>query len=286
MADAPSRSPMMTQACWKLVEILSRMLDSDERLAVRGDLEESGETGLQAVWDVLDLVVRRQAALWKDWRPWVALVGLIGPVSILLSLGCLWLRRTYDLNLWVIRNRRDIDPTILSQTGLSVRHGIVLLALRSLLLFCWSWAAGFVLGAMSRRTIWFNGILFCLALLFLGSQLNRPYQDRVYQYSVDGWPLPLMFYTAILPLILQTTLILLPSLWGMHQGLQPPSRLLQTILWVVAVVIGPSVESLFWWPLHGSWQMRLLLLLAAYWPVGYLAVTEIGRRWHHRIGSI
>jgi hypothetical protein len=285
MGDAPIRGPLLTQACWKLVEILSRMLDADERLAVGGDLEESGETGLQAVRDVLGLVVRRQAALWKNWRPWLALVGLIGPVSILLSLGCVWLRGAYDLNLWVIRNRRDIDPTILSQIGLSVRHGVVLLALSSLLLFCWSWAAGFVLGAMSRRTIWFNGILFCLALLFLGSQLNRPYQDGAYQYSVDGWPLPLVFYTAILPLILQTTLILLPSLWGMHQGLQPPSRLLQAILWVVAVVVAPSVGSLFWWPFHGSWQMRLLLL-AAYWPVGYLAVTEIGRRWHHRIGSI
>jgi hypothetical protein len=121
--------------------------------------------------------------------------------------------------------------------------------------------------------------------LGVGKRPTPPYQDGVYQYSVDGWPLPLMFYTAILPLILQTTLILLPSLWGMHQGLQPPSRLLQTILWVVAVVIGPSVGSLFWWPFHGSWQMRLLLL-AAYWPVGYLAVTEIGRRRHHRIGSI
>jgi hypothetical protein len=285
MGDAPIRGPLLTQACWKLVEILSRMLDADERLAVGGDLEESGETGLQAVRDVLGLVVRRQAALWKNWRPWLALVGLIGPVSILLSLGCVWLRGAYDLNLWVIRNRRDIAPTILSQIGLSVRHGVVLLALSSLLLFCWSWAAGFVLGAMSRRTIWFNGILFCLALLFLGSQLNRPYQDGAYQYSVDGWPLPLVFYTAILPLILQTTLIFLPSLWGMHQGLQPPSRLLQAILWVVAVVVAPSVGSLFWWPFHGSWQMRLLLL-AAYWPVGYLAVTEIGRRWHHRIGSI
>jgi hypothetical protein len=255
------------------------MLDSDERLAVRGNLEESGETGLQAVWDVLGLVVRRQAALWKDWRPWLALVGLIGPVSVLLSLGCLWLRGAYDLNLWIIRNRRDIEPTILSQTGLSVRHGVVLLALSSLLLFCWSWVTGFVLGAMSRRTIWFNGILFCLALLFLGSQFNRPYQDGAYQYSVDGWPLPLVFYTAILPLILQTTLILLPSLWGMHQGLQPPSRLRQAILWVVAVVIALSVRSWFWrWPFNVSWQMRLLLL-AAYWPVGYLAVTEIGRRW-------
>jgi hypothetical protein len=153
---------MTTQACWQLVELLSRMLGSDERLAVRGDLEESGETGLQAVWDVLGLVVRRQVALWKDWRPWLALVGLIGPVSVLLSLGCRWLGGGYDLYLWIIRNRRDIDPTILSQTGLSVPHGMVLLAVSSLLLFCWSWATGFVLGAMSRRTIWFNGILSVL----------------------------------------------------------------------------------------------------------------------------
>ena len=47
MGDAPIRGPLLTQACWKLVEILSRMLDADERLAVGGDLEESGETGLQ-----------------------------------------------------------------------------------------------------------------------------------------------------------------------------------------------------------------------------------------------
>ena len=276
---------MMTRVCWRLVDILSRMLDADERQTVLGDLAESGQTGSRALWDVLGLAVRRQAALWKDWRPWLVLVGLIGPVSILLSLSCRWLGAGYDLYLWIIRNRRDIDPTILSQTGLSVRHGIVLLALSSLLLFCWSWATGFVLGAISRRTIWFNGVLFCLALLFLGSQLNRPYQDGVYQYSVDGWPLPLIFYTAILPLILQTTLILLPSLWGMHQGLQPPSRLLQTILWVVAVVIALSVGSWFSWPFHGSWQMRLLLL-ATYWPVGYLAVAAIGRRWHRVIGMI
>ena len=77
---------MMTQACWHLVEILSRMLNSDERQAVRGDLQESGETSIHALWDVLGLVVRRQAVMWNDWRPWLALIALIGPVSVLLSL--------------------------------------------------------------------------------------------------------------------------------------------------------------------------------------------------------
>jgi hypothetical protein len=270
----------MNRVCWWLVGSLSELLDANERDAVRGDLAESGQTGRRALWDVLGLVVRRQAPLWKDWRPWLVLVGWIAPVSILLSLSCTWINRGYDLNLWIIRNRRDIDPIILSQTGLSLHHSIALLARSSLLLFCWSWVCGFVLGAMSRRTIWINGVLFCIALLFLGSQVNR-YPAGVYQYSVHGWPLPLVFYTAILPLILQTMLMLLPSLWGMHQALQPQTFLLRTILWAVAVVTALAVPSWFWWP--ASWQMRLLLL-ATYWPIGYLAVVAIGRRWHRVIG--
>src|SRR5205823_12219606 len=49
----------------------------DERVAVRGDFAESGETGGQALHDVLGLVVRRQAALWQGWRPWLVFVGLV-----------------------------------------------------------------------------------------------------------------------------------------------------------------------------------------------------------------
>ena len=170
MGGAESRDPMMTRVCWRLVDILSRMLDADER-----------QTVSRALWDVLGLVVRRQAALWKDWRPWLVLVGLIGPVSILLSLSCSWINRSYDLNLWIIRNRRDIDPIILSQTGLSVRHGIALLARSSLLLFCWSWACGFVLGAMSRPVL-FGSMGSCSVLRCLFSGISA-------QPPVSGWRL-------------------------------------------------------------------------------------------------
>jgi hypothetical protein len=280
MGSATSRGPVMTRVCWRLVEILSEMLDADERQAVRGDLTESGQTGSHALWAVLGLVVRRHVALGKDWWTWLVLVGLIGPVSILLSLSCNWINGSYDLYLWIIRNYRDIDPTVLSQTGLSVRPGIVLLARNSLLLFCWSWACGFVLGAMSRRSIRFNGVLFCFCLgllSFLGFQSNRQYQ-----YGVDGWPLPLVFYAAILPLTLQTILIWLPSLWGMHQALQRQSRFLQVTLWAVAVATALTVPSWFWWP--GGWRMRLLLL-AAYWPIVYLFATAVGRHWNRRTSA-
>ncbi|MBZ5634636.1 MAG: hypothetical protein LAO55_16045 [Acidobacteriia bacterium] len=61
---------------------MSRMLEPDEREASRGDLAESGEHGGQALLGLVGLVVRRQAALWKDWRPWLALVGLVIPLGM------------------------------------------------------------------------------------------------------------------------------------------------------------------------------------------------------------
>ena len=77
---------MMDRICWGLVDISSRLLESAEREAVCGDLAESGVTGSRALGDILGLVVRRQAALWADWRPWLGLVGLVVPLGMLLSI--------------------------------------------------------------------------------------------------------------------------------------------------------------------------------------------------------
>ena len=37
--------------------------------------------------DLLGLVARRQAALWKDWRPWLALIAIVVPLATVLSIG-------------------------------------------------------------------------------------------------------------------------------------------------------------------------------------------------------
>src|SRR5580692_6192810 len=87
MGGEPGRYSAMTQSCWWLVDIASRMLEADERDAVRGDLEESGETGGQALRDLLGLVARRQAALWRDWQAWLGLIGLAAPLGLLLCLA-------------------------------------------------------------------------------------------------------------------------------------------------------------------------------------------------------
>ena len=77
MGGEPNRGPMMTRICWRLVDILSRMLDADERQAVRGDLAESRECIGMALRDVLGLIVRRQIGLWTEWQPWLALLGVV-----------------------------------------------------------------------------------------------------------------------------------------------------------------------------------------------------------------
>ena len=83
----------MDRTCWWLTGILSRTLEPDERDAVLGDIRESGETGAQALRDMLELFVRRQAAFWKNWRPWLVLVGLLSGHQAPLDLGLLLRKR-------------------------------------------------------------------------------------------------------------------------------------------------------------------------------------------------
>jgi len=229
----------MTRVSWWLVNVLSQTLEPGERDAVCGDIAESGESGGQALRDLLGLVVRRQAGLWKDWRPWLALV--IVPFGMWLSLRSVSLGRSYDLNLWIIGNYRAIDPVILRDTGLSVLNGVASLVFRSLLLVGSAWSIGFVLGSLSRRTIPINGTLFCLTLL-VGEFVGIP----KHHFYVNGAVYSLTLYSVLLPLILLSVLVLLPSLWGMQQGARPSTPpILRTLSWLAAALtFGAAVPAI------------------------------------------
>src|SRR5262245_46872966 len=75
----------MTPIAWWLVENLSRLLDDDERQVVCGDLAECGTSAGKALREVTGLVIRRQAALWFGWEPWLALLTVVIPIGLLLS---------------------------------------------------------------------------------------------------------------------------------------------------------------------------------------------------------
>lgn len=242
----------MNRICWWLVDRLSRTLEPNERDAVRGDLAEAGVTGAQALRDLLGLVVRRQAMLWKDWRPWLALVGLAVPLGVLLSLSSALMSRSYELYFWIAWNYRVIDPTILRETGLTLRHGVPILVCKSLLSILSSWISGFVLGSLSRRTVWVNGALFYLAWLCF------PVAPR-----------------GVLPLTTYAVLFLLPSMWGVHQGLRLGTlRLRQTILLAAAMAFMTALTTPTGWRMQG-----LVPALLKSWPAGYLLAVASSRQW-------
>jgi hypothetical protein len=205
----------MTRICWWLIAVACRLLEPDEREVVLGDVAESGETGTRALRDVLGLVVRRQAAFWKDWRPWLALVGVVVPFGMLLSLLS---RRVADgtaIPIWMYVNNWTWAYVSSSGFRLDLAHSAATVSLQYVTLACWSWTSGFALGVLSRRAIRINGVLFCL-VLSLASILGAPRFRSPGHEAVFS----LVFYDVMFPLIVQLILVLLPSIWGMRQGMR------------------------------------------------------------------
>jgi hypothetical protein len=295
MGSEPGGGAAMNRLCWRLVDMVSRALQPDERDAVRGDFAESGETAGQALRDVLGLVVRRQAALWKGWRPWLAFVGLVVPFGMLL---CLVSRRMADwsaIYAWLYAN--NWDWTLLRNAAFrhDFPHHIALIFIAYAALFCWSWSSGLVIGSVSRNSIPMNGVLFGL-MLFFGELLGAPprylehaffYQAR--DFSSNAAVFDLTFYRVMFPLIVQGVLVLIPSVWGMRWSLQVAKfrPLLRTIIWTAAIAALAAIAIQNWGfvaipriqqGIRNGWQIRLIQLVV-YWPIGYLAVSAIGRRW-------
>ena len=199
----------MTRICWWLVDRVSRILKSDEREAVRGDFAESDETGGEALRDLLGLVVRRQADLWKNWRPWVALLGLAGIAAVLLS------QIAYRLDVALGQQLRTYwTYGVHFDTGLTVGEDIVYLACLSLALCAWSWASGFVLGSLSGGAIWFTGALFYLA----GLNSFRARLVLSAAVTFHNARLPSIILPAVLPLSISTILFSVAAIWGVNQG--------------------------------------------------------------------
>jgi hypothetical protein len=265
-----------------LVELVSRLLEPDEREAVRGDLKESGETSARALRDLLSLVARRQAALWKDWRPWLALVGLAVPLGVLFSVVAQHTAETSATYAWMYVNNWTM--TYIENAGF--RQELLLYALSFavgyLTLIWWSWTIGFALGSLSRGAVWINGAFFGVVLfgrlLFVE---QRSYGDNAAAFASG-------FYRSVFPVIVRITLVLIPAAWGMYKGSRLGAlSLWQTALWAAALT-GLSVWSgtFAWWYFPVRWELRLLLLRAAVvWPVVYMACTASRRHWHRRTVS-
>jgi len=283
----------------RLVDVASRLLEPAERDVVLGDFEESGESSGRALRGVLGLVVRRQAALWKDWRPWLVLVGLIVPLAMLLSIVSKATAGESATYIWLYANNWDWALLRYTEFWYEFAASVAFVFVRCLTLVCWSWTAGFLLGFVSRKIVQVYGVLLCLMLL-IGGLVGAPIY---FAYVLDFISRPqspdehdpvfaLTFYRVLLPLIVQVVLVAIPSLWGIRHGAEVVrfTPVVRIVLWTAAIgtlilllIQEPGLVfflKAFWLQrIWQSWQVRLLHFLV-YWPVVYFIASGIWHRWH------
>ena len=229
---------------WSLVETTAQLLQGDQREAVIGDLIEAGESAWQALLGILSLVLRLQAGLCKSWRPWLAAFGVSLPASLLLMGVSLSVSQGYQ---------RLISTKILGGSG---GPGFLLLMCQVLLLIGWSWSSGFVVGSVSRKTLWISAVLCCSPCLFCLARF------RV--FSLSRFCL---------------LLFLLPAIWGVRQGLRMTRfKLSATIGFALALtllmVVTGNNGGQGWWSPH-SWILKGTLI----WPAWYVVASA--RRGSH-----
>jgi hypothetical protein len=229
-----TQEPFLAGLGWRLVNVASGLLEHDEREAVTGDLAEAGENSWQSLLDVLGLVVRRQAALWKNWRPWLAAFGLALPSSFLLMGFSLSVSQGYQ---------QFIGPTLLKATGFAVGPGLLLLVCNVLLLVGWSWTGGFVVGSLSRKTVRVSAALSFLPCLFC---LARFRVESLSRFCL--------------------LLFLLPAVWGACRGLRIAQIKLRS---AIVLALGITVLTVPLWSSTGPWIPNWALS----WPAWYLVAT-------------
>jgi len=205
----------MTSIGWSLVENTAQLLERSQREAVLGDLLEDGEGALQSLGGILSLVVRQQLSLWRNWRPWLAAFGVSLPSSFLLM----------GVSLSVSRAWHD-------------RFGFGTQLSQLLLLTGWSWSIGYLVGILSKRTVWISAFLCCSPCLFCLARFRVPQLSRFSLY-----------------------LFLLPAIWGALQGLRKVRLSLPAVLSLALTVTSFAIAS------HQSW----ILIATLSWPAWYLA---------------
>jgi hypothetical protein len=218
----------------QLVDLVSRLLPPDEREVVQGDLVESGESAWQSLLAVVGLVIGREAALWRNWRPWLAAFGLAVPSSFLLMGFSLSVSHAYQ---------QLIGGPILHATGVTVGPGFALFLCNVLLLAAWSWTGGFVVGSLSRRTVWVSAALSFAPCVFCLERFRVESLSR----------LCLLLFVPV-------------ALWGAHKGLQV-ARIKRSS--AIALAIAVTALTIPTWSSAGAWIPNWALS----WPAWFLVAT-------------
>jgi hypothetical protein len=232
----------MTSTSWPLVQVATRLLEPDEREAVLGDLLEAGEGGWSGLPGVLGLVVRRQLQLFRNWRPWAASFGLTLPGSLLLM--------GFSVSIASICECLAHHKVLIESPG-AIDEAFISLFCRGLLLIGGSWVCGYVVGSVSRKTLWMSIVSCCFPCLFCLERFREPSLSKFCLF-----------------------LFLLPAVWGVHHALR-----LTRINLSLAILLAIAITTLTMLPTNsrGVWFLNWSLV----WPAWYLVVMAGQERWKH-----
>jgi hypothetical protein len=232
----------MSSLPWSLVEVASRLLERDEREAVLGDLAEAQESAWNGLFGVMELVVRRQALLWKSWRPWLAGFAVALPSSFLLMGASLSVSWSYQ---------RLLCPELLKAASLTKGSGLLVLLCQAVLLIGWSWTGGYVVGTASRRTLWASALLCYSPCLFC---LSRFRVESLSRFCL--------------------LLFLVPAIWGVRQGLRSSRMRLNAALVLALAVTALTLVASGSDGQHSWSALRTDLDWALSFPAWYLVATS------------
>jgi hypothetical protein len=212
-------------AGWRCIEAAAGLLAPLEREVVLGDLAEMDCGAWRGLGEVFGLAARRQLALWRSWRPWAASFGLALPASLFL-MG------------WSVA----ASGAVASLLGEPAQARLLWLSLsRLFLVISWAWMAGFVVGAVSRGTLWASVLGCCGPCL----------------YCLSKWPGHGLSGLRLLVFVL-------PGLWGVWRGRR---NLRLGLGWAVFLAATATLAPMMWSKgagMEGCWLL---------WPGLYLAAT-------------
>ena len=227
----------MTERHWAAAQAAARLLEPYDREAVLGDLAESGESGWRALFDVVGLVILRQLLHLRKWQPWAAVFGFAVPLSFLL-MGV-----SVAVSSMSVRLVGGLVPA---------QGGIGKLLCTGLLLVGCSWACGFAIGSLSRRTLWVSAASSLIACSFCFGRFNETSLSRFCLF-----------------------LFLFPAIWGIRHALRPIR-----IHSAFAIFLATAMTSLLIYLLSSRSPWTLNWALA--WPAWYVVATSARREPRER----
>jgi hypothetical protein len=284
---------------WRLVDRVCRLLERDDRDAVCGDLAESQMSAGRALREVVGFLLRRQAALWLEWRPWAALVTIAIPLGFLLSVTSRWFADGTAFHLSLYSRTGDWAYLAIPGWRRDFLASAATATLMWLALAAWSWTAGFALSRVSRRAWWSVSALFASTVV-LGTLASTT-------TGAQGYPeahfRPIGLY---LTGVMRMLVVVLPALYGIDAARDGRRRPWSTVAIAVATVALTALSErvlegsmIFGWgvmrpqpgpdgivgtadDLRPLWWLSFVMT----WPAVFVVMNALGRHSRHNIATV